>query len=135
MAPEVIRTLGGLRDDGLKLGIVSNTFIPAEVLDRHLQSECLLELLPIRVYSCDVGFRKPRPQIFRAALSRSGLAAGQTLFVGDNMRADIYGANRMGMISVLKDPLGRHRRSRIRPRHRICRLAELRGIVARYNGG
>jgi len=133
--PEAIRTLEALREDGLTLGLVSNTFIAAEVLDRHLQSHGLLDLLPVRVYSCEVGFRKPRPQIFRAALERSGLSARQTLFVGDNLRADVYGANRMGMISVLIDPLGRHRRPRHRPRHRIGRLAEIRQIVARYNGG
>jgi putative hydrolase of the HAD superfamily len=125
--------LEGFRDAGLKLGLVSNTFLPGTVLDRHLAAENLLDLLPVRVYSCDVLFRKPNPNIFAAALSRTGLSAASTLFVGDSPTADIEGANRAGLISVLKDPTDRHRTHSAHPRHRIRRLAELRDIVREYN--
>jgi putative hydrolase of the HAD superfamily len=127
-------TLRRLRDSGLTLGLVSNTFIPADVLDRHLAQEGLLEFLPVRTYSCDVGYRKPSRRIFRAALDAADLAAGETLFVGDSLRADIKGANRMGIVTVLKDPTDRHARSRIKPHHRIRRLTELPAVVAEYNG-
>lgn len=123
-----------LRRKGLALGLISNTFIPAKVLDRHLAQENLLDLLPTRIYSCSVGYRKPDRRIFQTALDRVSLAAAETLFVGDSLRADIKGANRMGMISVLKDPADRPRRSRIRPGHRIRRIADLLDIVERYNG-
>ena len=119
---------------GLRLGIVSNTFVPGKILDRHLAAVNLLDLLPMRVYSCDVVFRKPNPGIFRLAMERTGLEAGQTLFVGDNLQADIDGSNKIGMISVLKDPLGRHANSRIQPKHRIRALGELREILRQYNG-
>jgi len=115
---------------GLTLGLVSNTFLPAEVLDRHLEESNLLDLLPHRVYSSAVIYRKPHPGIFKIALSLTGLAATQTLFVGDSPHADIVGANRNGLISVLKDPAARHPRAK--PVHRIARLEELRGIVAGY---
>jgi HAD superfamily hydrolase (TIGR01509 family) len=127
--------LAGLRDSGLTLGIVSNTFVPAQVLDRHLDREGLLELFPVRVYSCDVGYRKPNRRIFAAALHRLALPARETLFVGDSPGADIHGANRMGMVSVLKDPASRHRNGRCRPRHRIARLGELPRIVAEHDRG
>ena len=123
------------RDAGLTLGIVSNTFVPSEVLDRHLQQENLLDLFPIRVYSCDARYRKPNRRIFAIAAERAGLNAGQTLFVGDSMVADIQGANSAGMISVLKDPSDRHKHSPIRPRHRIHQICQLREIVASYNHG
>ena len=124
--------LRGLRDRGIVLGVVSNTFIPAEVLDRHLEREGLLDLLPLRVYSCQTIHRKPHRRIFQAALERGGLAAERTLFVGDKTWADIRGANRAGLISVLKDPTGRKRTWLWRPHHRIARLSDLRGIVDRY---
>ena len=124
-------TLGRLRDSGL----VSNTFIPGDVLDRHLDREGLLEFLPVRLYSCDVGYRKPSRRIFRAALDSADLKPDQALFVGDSPRADIKGANRMGLVSVLKDPSGRHDRSRIQPHHRIRRIADLPDVVEQYNGG
>ncbi|MCK4601078.1 MAG: HAD family hydrolase [Phycisphaerae bacterium] len=119
---------------GLKLALVSNTFVPGEILDRHLQKEGLLELLPVRVYSCDVGYRKPNQKIFRIALQQAGLAASDTLFVGDSLEADVRGANRAGMISVLKDPKGQHPFPASEPRHRISRLAELEDIVSQYSG-
>lgn len=125
--------LRGFEKAGLTLGLVSNTFIPGEVLDRHLQQENLLDVLSVRVYSCDVHYRKPNPNIFSIALERAGLAPEATLFVGDSLWADIDGANRAGMISVLKEPAAREGDRHIQPHHRIARLAELKGIVATYN--
>jgi len=128
-------TLSELRDGRLTLGLVSNTFIPAEALDRHLHRENLLDLLPVRVYSCNVGCRKPSKRIFEIALQKAQLQPDQTLFVGDSPRADIKGANQAGMISVLKDPAGRYAKSRIKPHHRIDRIADLTDVVAQYNQG
>ena len=127
--------LRGLAGQGVKLGLVSNTFVPSEVLDRHLGQLGLLELLPLRVYSCQVGYRKPHPGIFAIALHQAGLEAAETMFVGDSPRADIFGANRAGMISVLKDPAGRHGDNKVRPRHRIKSLSQLPGIVLQYAQG
>jgi HAD superfamily hydrolase (TIGR01549 family) len=123
------QTLKSIGDSGLKLGLISNTFIPAVVLDRHLRREGLLEFLPVRVYSCDVRFRKPHPAIFQAALDRLGTVAAETIFVGDSPKADIAGANRVGMISVLKDPRALHAKSPIQPRHTIRKLGELPELV------
>jgi len=129
---DLVASLRAWREAGLTLGIISNTFIPGEVLDRHLGQAGLLDLLPLRVYSCDVGIRKPNPEIFRIALERAGLEASRVLFVGDKPRADIKGAHRAGLVSVLKDPHGRHGQSRIRPAHRIRRVSDLTGILAGY---
>jgi putative hydrolase of the HAD superfamily len=118
---------------GRTMGIISNTFIPAATLDRHLAQMNLLDLLPIRVYSCDVRYRKPHPAIFHVALQQAGLRADQTLFVGDSLVADIAGANRVGMISVLKSPTGRGGLGTIKPKHRISRLSELLPLVDGYD--
>ncbi len=125
--------LAEFRRAGLALGVISNTFIPGEVLDRHLARVNLLEHLSIRLYSCDVRYRKPNRNIFRLALDRGGWQPSQAIFVGDNLRADIMGANRAGMISVLKDPTGTATHPEIRPCHRIRSMAELPDILARYN--
>ena len=127
-------TLLRLSRAGLKLGLVSNTFVPGQVLDRHLAEIGLLDLLPVRIYSCQVRYRKPNPVIFRLALERAGLAAGETMFVGDSLQADIRGANNVGMVSVLKDPAGRHVEDKGGAMHRVAKLAELEELVAGYNG-
>lgn len=130
--PDTKGLLERLRQRGLKIGVVSNTFVPGQVLDEHLSREGLLELLPVRVYSCDVRYRKPHRSIFKLALDRLRLDATETLFVGDSLEADIRGANRAGMISVLKDPHDRHLQPSIKPAHRIHRLAELPDVLAHY---
>jgi len=121
-------------DAGLILGVVSNTFVPGRLLDRHLDQVGLLDLLAHRTYSSDVGRRKPRRGIFAHALARTGLEAGETLFVGDLPWGDIHGANRAGLVSVLKDPAKRHARSWFKPKHRIGHITELRDVVAAHNG-
>jgi len=126
--------LEGFRRIGIQLGVVSNTFVPGEMLDRHLAEEGLLDLLPVRVYSCDVRYRKPHPSIFRDALRRLGVPAGEACFVGDSPRADIYGANRAGLMSVLKDPSGKVTCGSARPSFRIRSILELQVIVDRCNG-
>ena len=131
--PQCVETLARLSDMGLKLGVVSNTFLSGALLDRHLAQEGMLELLPVRVYSCDVRYRKPHPRIFRIALECSGLEAGETLFVGDLPKADIRGANRAGLISVLKDPAGKHDNCRYKPRHRIQAVAQLPELLRGYD--
>ena len=125
--------LADLRASGLTLGLVSNTFVPPQVLDRHLQQEGMLDHLPLRVYSCQVGIRKPRAEIFQMALQQAALTPSRTIFVGDSPRTDIVGANRVGMISVLKDPTGRHINGRTKPSHMIRSILELPAIIDEYN--
>jgi putative hydrolase of the HAD superfamily len=94
---DVVSTLTALRDAGLKLGLVSNTFIPPLTHDRHLRESGLLDFFPVRVYSSEVKYRKPHRRIFEIALQRLGTQAHGTLFVGDQIAADIRGARRVGM--------------------------------------
>jgi HAD superfamily hydrolase (TIGR01509 family) len=133
VAPCARDLLEDFKRQGLTVGLVSNTFIPGQVLDRHLAQAGLLELLPVRVYSCDCKWRKPSPDIFRLALKLAALAPGETLFVGDSPQADIVGANRAGMISVLKDPANRFANTKAKPAHRIKDLCELSPILRQYN--
>ena len=47
--------------------------------------------------SDEVGWRKPRPDIFREAFRRTGVDPRRTLFVGDRADIDVVGAQAMGM--------------------------------------
>jgi putative hydrolase of the HAD superfamily len=128
VAPDVIPTLSRLRDRGLELGLVSNTCIPGYALDRHLRAHDLLELLPVRIYSSDTRFRKPHPTIFKTALRAMGVTATSALFVGDKVKNDILGAQRIGMRAIL-----RHRGRAPRNSHLadfvIRRLSELMTLL------
>ena len=102
VAPDVIPTLTALRDAGLKLGLICNTPLQGEVIDQHLKMEGLLEFFPTRIYSSDVGFRKPDRRIFEAALKELDVAPDETIYVGDVIKADIGGALRAGLRTVLR---------------------------------
>ena len=57
-------------------------------LDQHLHAIVISE---------DVGIRKPRREIFEAALEAVGAAPAETLHVGDNLEADVQGASELGL--------------------------------------
>jgi putative hydrolase of the HAD superfamily len=107
--PDVEPTLRLLRDGGLKLGLVSNTVWPASVHDPDLERFGIKELLDCRLYSCEVGWEKPAPQIFKEALDCMGLRPEETAFVGDFLRYDVAGAQRAGMRGIWKRVQGRPR--------------------------
>ncbi len=100
--PDLHKTLQVLRDIPLELAIISNTFLPAFVLDRHLQQFELLEFFPVRQYSSVTVFRKPHRRIYQNTLDRLGVSADEAVMVGDKFREDIKGPARLGITGVFK---------------------------------
>lgn len=58
------------------------------------------------VNSARVGYRKPHPAIYRAALDLSGVPAEETVMVGDSVGHDVRGAERAGLRGVYLDRTG-----------------------------
>jgi putative hydrolase of the HAD superfamily len=58
-----------------------------------------------------VGYEKPHPAIFEAALRGMDAAAEQSLYVGDMYSVDYLGATRAGMQAILFDVSGAYRES------------------------
>jgi FMN phosphatase YigB (HAD superfamily) len=106
---DVRPTLAALRDGDVKLGLVVNTRHQGQVIDRHLEQLGLLEFFPVRAYSSDVGARKPNPQLFQHALRQLDVPADEALFVGDDPKLDIFGAQRVGMRACVRLPRGSDR--------------------------
>jgi putative hydrolase of the HAD superfamily len=92
--------LDSLREEGLKLGLVSNAFDPGWLLRRDLEQMGIEERIDVAVFSSEVGFRKPHPEIFERALSALEVAPERTLFVGDRLYEDVRGAGELGMTTV-----------------------------------
>lgn len=65
---------------------------------RHLR---LLDLFDSIWISDLVGFRKPDPRIFEAALGGVGMDPTEAAHVGDSLAKDVAGANAAGVLSVL----------------------------------
>jgi HAD superfamily hydrolase (TIGR01662 family) len=95
-------TLSKLKEKGIKLGVLSNTFVNKCSLEKHLAEVGVLDYFDVRVYSYQFKYRKPDRQIFLYTAEQMGVDPSETLFVGDLVRTDIKGALRAGMRPVLK---------------------------------
>jgi len=132
--PTLSDTLSQLTQAGLKLGIVSNTFVNGIALDRHLAEEGLIGFFDTRVYSCDFGFRKPDKRIFFEAARQVGAQPGNIVYVGDRINKDIKGALRVGMRPVLKNAYTNAGKKVPAGVERIDNIAELPGLLQEING-
>jgi HAD superfamily hydrolase (TIGR01549 family) len=84
-----------------RLGVVSNFY-------GNLAAVCheagLSPFLTVVVDSACIGYVKPDPRIFFAALAELRTDPAQTLFVGDSLRRDMAGARAVGMPHVWLTP-------------------------------
>ncbi len=120
------QTLRTLRDQGVTLGLLSNTFWAADVHDTDLARFGLLDLLPARFYSCDMGRIKPHPEAFEMALTALGVEPNETVYVGDRLETDVEPARRLGLWGVLITvPFRREHSDKIMPDAVIAELPEL----------
>ena len=106
--PGAVEAVTELRDRGFRLGLVSNVWLPPKFCRQELQREGFGQLLDFAVFSSEVGFRKPSPAIYEAALQAAfpdGRPAdlSRALFVGDSPSCDVIAPARLGMKTVLVD--------------------------------
>jgi HAD superfamily hydrolase (TIGR01549 family) len=95
-APGAIELLEGLRADGYRLGLVSNTVgEPGRFLRPALRSMGFDRYIESYIFSDEHPWTKPAPEIFHAALKELGDRPDQAVHVGDGW-ADIEGARRAG---------------------------------------
>ncbi len=90
-----------------RLAVVTNTHAP-DLVPAHLRRMGLDGAFEAVVTSVEVGWRKPHPVIYAAALDRVGLDADRCVFVGDTLEPDYVGPRTAGMAARLIDPAGRH---------------------------
>ncbi len=127
---ETLTTLGRR---GLKLGIVSNTFVNRTSLERHLRAVGILDFFSVRMYSYEFDCRKPDRKIFRIAAEKIGEAIGDILFVGDRIEKDIRPALDSGMATALKDAHTNAGKAMPPGAHRIQLLSELPALIESIN--
>jgi len=132
--PNIAETLATLKKMGLRLGIVSNTFITASSLDKHMEQLGLLDFFAIRLYSCEFDFRKPDTRIFKMAAERIGEMLENILFVGDHIDEDIKAAMKTGMLTVLKAAYTNRGKKLPEGAWKINRLSELPSLIKKING-
>lgn len=123
--PEMTETLAALQKAGIPMGIVSNTTNPGFMKDYERSLLGLDSYFEFSIYSSEVPYRKPHPSIFQLALARLNLDPAEVLFVGDNLKADVVGAQNVGMPTAWLNRNGKDLPSDVIPDYEIKSAAEL----------
>jgi HAD superfamily hydrolase (TIGR01549 family) len=132
--PKIKETLTALKKLGLKLGIVSNTFVTGSSLEKHLEQLGILDFFSVRLYSYEFDFRKPDVRIFKIAAERIGEMLENIMFVGDRINTDIKPAVKTGMQAVLKEAYTNTGKKIPKGVWKINQLRELPGLIEKING-
>jgi HAD superfamily hydrolase (TIGR01509 family) len=99
--PDTARVLRALAEQGVRVGVVSNIAFDIRPAFAALGVGRYVDEF---VLSFEVGAVKPDQKIFTTAVERLGVAARDTVMVGDSEEAD-GGARAVGCAFILVDPL------------------------------
>jgi putative hydrolase of the HAD superfamily len=98
--PDARTTLVELRRRGFRLGIVTNRAFGGARFRADLRDAGLDIGWDAEAVSVEVGYLKPHPALFEAALGQLGVEANQALMAGDSLAEDIAGAQALGMAAA-----------------------------------
>lgn len=99
--PQALETLQALRARGVRLGLVTNG--SGAFQRRKLERYAMAQYFEAILIEGEWGRGKPHPSIFGEALQRMGVTPEQAWMVGDNLVADIAGAQVLGISGVWHD--------------------------------
>lgn len=131
--PDIRQTLASLKNSGLKLGIVSNTFVNGDSLEKHLEQLNILNFFTVKIYSYEFAFRKPDLRMFKIAAEKVGEAMENILYVGDRIDTDIKPALRAGMLAVLKAAYTNTGKKPPKGVKKVTYLSELPNLIKEFN--
>lgn len=91
---EIIKTLHILRDMNIKIGLISNC-APEEV--EGWSKSALANLFDDIIFSCEVKYAKPNPQIYLTGCGNLNVSPQDSIFIGDGGSNELQGATNVGM--------------------------------------
>jgi putative hydrolase of the HAD superfamily len=132
--PHAPAMLAGLRDRGLRVGVLSNTIWPRSRHQQIFVRDGVDHLFDGAVYTSEIAWTKPHPEAFLAAMAAIGVTEPRScVFVGDRPFDDIFGAQRVGMRTVLVPhsdiPTVQHGHTQGRADAVIATLADLLPVI------
>ena len=95
--PGALETIAGLRERGLKTGLIT---VCSEEVAMLWEETPFHGLFDAEVFSATCGLRKPNPRIYRLALERLGVEPEDAVFVGDGANDELAGAERVGLRAI-----------------------------------
>ena len=86
------------------LGLISNTTIPGVYFAEDLDEIGMSAYFKHMLFTADLGMRKPHSSVFERMLDLLGVAAENSLYVGDSFKNDVFGPSRLGMKTAWINP-------------------------------
>lgn len=131
--PSTQDLLWELKTDGKRLALISNAGNQGNA-DRLLRKANIQDFFDPLLISSEVGIRKPHVEIFQRVLRHWELPADNVVMVGDSLREDIFGAQRVGMHQIwLKEDVDTAENRRISleivPELVATHLGEIRNLI------
>ena len=81
-----------------RLHIITNGF--SEIQEKKLVNSQIRDFFQVVVNSEMAGVKKPNPKIFKMALDKANVEPNNALMIGDNLEADILGAQNVGFSTI-----------------------------------
>ncbi len=98
--PQVRPLWEGLRSEGIRVGVLSNTIWSRDYHRGLFERDGVLDLVDGDVYSSEIDWAKPHPGAFRAAAEAVGVRPEECVYVGDRLFEDVHGPQQVGMHAV-----------------------------------
>ena len=99
--PDAEKTLQQLKECKKHIGLICNTGLtPGFSLRDFLAKNGVAKYFDVMLFSDEVGFRKPKPEIFQLAAQKMQIKPHEIAHVGDNLRSDIWGAKNAGFKAI-----------------------------------
>lgn len=114
-----------LESKSYKMYIVTNGFTNTQI--EKLSSSKLNQFISKMFSSEQIGYNKPKPQIFEWALKSANARKAESLMIGDELVADVSGARKFGIDQVYYNPLALPHTEDVT--YEIRSLLELKGIL------
>lgn len=94
------KLLDFLNDEGIRTAVLSNNGWSGEAIRNRFDRLLPQNRFAFVMSSADYMIRKPDPRLFEIALLKAELDASAVWYVGDSLRADVYGAHAAGLFPV-----------------------------------
>ena len=124
-----LETLDWLRSAGYRLGLITNG--PREMQREKIARFEIEHYFDVIVIEGEFGHGKPSPHVFTHALTTTGASANEAWHVGDNLYADVGGAQAVGVHAVWihRDRLEMKENPDALPDRVVAHLHELRAAL------
>lgn len=86
------------------MSIITNGF--EDVQEVKMESSGLHKYFNFVFTSESIGKKKPDPEIFEFAMDKVGVKKHEVIMIGDNLKADVEGAQNAGITPIFYNPLG-----------------------------